>query len=197
MSNDDRRRFFRITDSLGVAYEVVDSNHSTAVNKETDGSTNSPIVDAGSVIKNHNKIIEEALAEVDKRDPHTAKAISQLNKKVDAILMMLELDNLISQKAEHSIEEASISASGIAFPVSENLAVGTSLSLDLILKPSKQQIKAMGKVIECESIADSEQFYLRVEFTEVDGKDRESLIQHIVQRQGALLRTLQGQVGDS
>jgi len=197
MSNDDRRRFFRITDFLGVAYKVVDSNHSIAVNNEIEGSTDTPVIEVGGVIKNHNKIIDEALAEVDKRDPHSAKAINQLNKKVDAILMMMELDNLIAHKAEHSIEEASISASGIAFPVSENLSVGSSLSLDLILKPSKQQIKAMGKVIECESITDSDQYYLRVEFTEVDGKDREGLIQHIVQRQGALLRTLQGQLGDS
>lgn len=104
--------------------------------------------------------------------------------------MMLELDSLITQRACHRVEEASISASGIAFPIAEKLNENTVLALDLLLRPSAKNITAIGRVISCESLSDDPLYYLRVEFTEMTTPDKETLIQHIVQRQGALLRSL-------
>lgn len=216
MSNvDNRRRFFRIVDSLGVAYRVVsekeiaESTNSAAKDEVSSESSQgageqeaSRFIDTYSLMNTYNQAIKDALGDLETAHPEAAIAIDHLNKKVDTILMMLELDSLMMQTAPHRVEQASISASGIAFPVDEQLAPNTCLALDLLLKPSIQHVTAIGKVIACDSLpsgstdSDDLPYYLRVEFTEMSHKDRESLIQHIVQRQGALLRALKNEMDD-
>ncbi|MFT5117640.1 MAG: hypothetical protein ACI9NY_001171 [Kiritimatiellia bacterium] len=187
-SGDNRRRFFRIIDALGVSYRVMSGKESTANSDEDEGAVQ--FVDTLSVMNDYNTLIQSSLEKIKTKDEHAAIAIEQLNKKVDTILMMLELDSLITQRACHRVEEASISASGIAFPIEESLQSNTYLALDLLLRPSSKHVNAVGKVIACDRLSAESLYYLRVEFTEMMDKDREILIQHIVQRQGTLLRAL-------
>ncbi|MFT5419713.1 MAG: hypothetical protein ACI9D5_000454 [Candidatus Endobugula sp.] len=187
-SGDNRRRFFRIIDALGVSYRVMSGKESTANSDEDEGAVQ--FVDTLSVMNDYNTLIQSSLEKIKTKDEHAAIAIEQLNKKVDTILMMLELDSLITQRACHRVEEASISASGIAFPIEESLQSNTYLALDLLLRPSSKHVNAVGKVIACDRLSAESLYYLRVEFTEMMEKDREILIQHIVQRQGTLLRAL-------
>jgi hypothetical protein len=193
---DNRRRFFRITDALGVSYKVMTETEMAANNEEGDDAVVRPFVDTFSVMKNYNDVLNTSLENIKTRDPDTATAIEQLNKKFDALLMMLELDSLITQRACHRVEEASISASGIAFPIEESLEPDVFLALDLLLRPSSKHVNVIGKVISCEKLTEDSHYYLRVEFTEMSDKDRETLIQHIVQRQGTLLRALKDEVDD-
>ncbi len=192
---DNRRRFFRIVDALGVSYRVMtDTEVGVQKNDEDADETDQQFVDTFSVMNGFNQSIQESLEKIESRDADTAKAIASINKKVDALLMMLELDSLITQRACHKVEEASISASGIAFPVEEPLDADVSLALDLLLRPSSKHVNAIGKVVSCEQLSDEPLYYLRVEFTEMTHKDKETLIQHIVQRQGALLRALRDEL---
>jgi hypothetical protein len=180
---DNRRRYFRIVDSLGVSYRVIDSG------KEGEGEPEKRI-DTLSVLNHHNTLIQEQLAVVKLQSPEIAKLANQLNQKIDAILMMMELDNIMSQHACHRVDQASISASGVAFPIEESLAPNTLIELDLLLRPSAKHVVAIGLVIACEPMSDTGSYYLRVEFDEMTDANRETLIQHIVQRQGVLLRAL-------
>ncbi|MGS2718790.1 PilZ domain-containing protein [Eionea flava] len=183
-SHDNRRRYFRIVDALGVSYRVI--------NDEDVENDSAKRIDTMSVLNHHNALIQEQIAVVEPDNPAVAKLAVQLNQKIDAILMMLELDNLMSQHACHRIDQASISASGIAFPVSESLAPNTLLELDLLLRPSAKHVVTLGQVIACDAMPEAGSYYLRVEFTEMTDSNRETLIQHIVQRQGVLLRALKG-----
>lgn len=198
MSNggDNRRRFFRIVDALGVSYQVIPQQQMDLQSADGDSEAKTPFVDTLSVMNNFNDVIQQSLEKIQVNDPETATAIEQLNKKVDALMMMLELDNLITQHACHRVEEASISASGVAFPVEELLEPNTSLALDLLLRPSAKHVNAIGRVISCDHLAEDSQYYLRVEFTEMEDKDKEVLIQHIVQRQGVLLRALKEEMDE-
>jgi hypothetical protein len=193
-NSDNRRHFFRIVDALGVSYRVITAAENGANND--DAEAEKQFVDTFSVMNNYNNLIQESLAQIEVRDPQTAMAIDQLNKKVDALLMMLELDSLITHRACHRVEEASISASGIAFPVGERLEANTLLALDLLLRPSSKHVNAVGRIISCDSMPEESLYYLRVEFTEMSDPDKETLIQHIVQRQGALLRALKAETED-
>lgn len=184
-SQDNRRRYFRIVDALGVSYRVINTND---VDDES-----AKRIDTMSVLNHHNTLIHEQIARVEPSNPDIAMLATQLNKKIDAILMMLELDNLMSQHACHRIDQASISASGIAFPINEPLAPNTLLELDLLLRPSAKHVVALGQVIACEEMSEPGNYYLRVDFTEMTEPNRETLIQHIVQRQGVLLRALKGE----
>lgn len=195
-NESNRRRFFRIVDALGVSYKVMTEAELAGGDKEDSEQVSRQFVDTFSVMKNYNNVLNEALEKIQPRDPDTATAIEQLNKKFDALLMMLELDSLITQRACHKVAEASISASGIAFPVEEKLEPNTFLALELLLRPSSKHVSAIGKVIACDTLSDDNVFYLRVEFIEMTLKDKEVLIQHIVQRQGALLRALKDEMGD-
>ena len=62
----------------------------------------------------------------------------------------------------------------------------------MLLRPSAKHVVTLGQVIECEEMSEAGTYYLRVEFTEMTEPNRETLIQHIVQRQGVLLRALKG-----
>jgi hypothetical protein len=180
---DNRRRYFRIVDSLGVSYRIIKPD------KNGDAKTEQSINTLG-LLNHHNTLIQTQLEAVAEKTPEIAELINQLNKKIDAILMVLELDNLMSQHACHRVDEASISASGIAFPIDEPLAPNDFIELDLLLRPSAKHVVAIGQIVSCERIPNDEAYYLRVEFTEMTDINRETLIQHIVQRQGVLLRTL-------
>jgi hypothetical protein len=189
-SSDNRRRFFRIVDALGVSYRVMTEKESTAKSDTGEDEGAAHFVDTLSVMNNYNTLIQASLEKIKTKDEHAAIAIEQLNKKVDTLLMMLELDSLITQRACHRLEEASISASGIAFPIEEHLQPNTCLALDLLLRPSSKHVNAVGNVVSCDRLSEESLYYLRVEFTAMTDKDKEVLIQHIVQRQGTLLRAL-------
>ncbi len=190
---DDRRRFFRITDAIGVAYEVIDE-------AETKASPNDPEVktelNIQALLNQHSEEINSIILALGNEQPLVAKAVAALNKKIDTLLQFSELDSLASHQHFQSVEEASISACGIAFPINESLDVGKKLNLTLYLKPSEENIHAVGQVIDCKHLIDNDH-YLRVEFTDMSDSYRESLIQHIVQRQGALLKSLREQLDDS
>ena len=189
--DDDRRRFFRITDAIGVAYELASD-----VNENTEGDTeNQEKIDVKGLLNQHNETINSLVSELKAEQPKAADAIDAINKKLDTLIHFFELDSLSSHQHFQKIEEASISACGIAFPINESLSVGENLKLTLYLQPSDEEVFALGKVVGCSNLGD-DSYYLRVEFVEMDDRDREGLIQHIVQRQGALLKSLREQLGD-
>ena len=181
--SDNRRRYFRIVDSLGVSYRLIESD------KKDDGDSEKNI-NTLSILNHHNTLIQSQLEAVESKAPEVAALVDLINKKIDALLMVLELDNLMSQHACHRVDEASISASGIAFPIDEPLAPNGLIEIDMLLRPSAKHVVAIGQIVSCERIPNDEAYYLRVEFTEMTDTNREILIQHIVQRQGVLLRTL-------
>lgn len=182
----DRRRFFRITDEIAIAYDIITD---TEINAEPQAGSNQPQLDWRSLVQEHNDTINGLLVSLKDQQPLAAQAIEAINKKIDAVLRSMEMHGLAYAGHFEVVEDASISACGIAFPVVEAMETGTHLNMTLSLKPSDQQVVAVGHVVECESQGD-DGYYLRVEFDEIEDADREKLIQHIVQRQGALLRSL-------
>ncbi|MFT7490436.1 MAG: hypothetical protein ACI80S_000017 [Pseudohongiellaceae bacterium] len=187
----NRRRFFRITDAIHVAYEIIDE----AATLETFAADhNETMIDAVAFINQHNESISQTLSELGESSPLAAKAITALNDKINTLLTLLELDNIIIHKKLQRVESASVSACGIAFPIADTIAAGTRLKLMMRLEPSNIKLNTIGCVIDCNVLG--EESYLRVEFVEMNDVDREHLIQHIMQRQGALLKSLREQVDD-
>jgi hypothetical protein len=185
----NRRRFFRITDAIHVAYEIIDEE-TTLESLEVDH--NEVMIDAIAIIEQHNEDISQTLSELGESAPIAAKAITALNDKIDTLLNLLELDNIIIQKKLQRVEAASVSACGIAFPIAETIAVGQKIRLMMRLESSNIKLNVIGCVVDCNELG--EEYYLRVEFVDMSDADREHLIQHIMQRQGVLLKSLRQQV---
>jgi len=193
MSNDDRRRFFRITDAIGVSYTLVADTEGIA---KDNPSPTEQSMNVQALLEAHSHEIKKALSDLESSHPLAADAITALDKKLDTVVTLMALDNLVDSKAAHSIQEASISACGIAFPVDEVLSPETKINLSLYLDTSGEQISAVGRVIDCQSLVEASTYYLRVEFVEMVDNEREKLIQHIIQRQGSLLKSLREQMDD-
>jgi len=190
MTNDDRRRFFRITDAIGVSYALIKDGQE---NSEEGVAPVEKGVNVNQLLESHNLAVQSALDDLESTSSVAANAIAALNKKLDIIVSLIGLDNLAAGMFKHSTQEASISACGIAFPVDESMSSDVKINLTLFLETSGEQVAAVGRVIDCQSLDEEGLYYLRVEFIEMKDNDREKLIQHIMQRQGTLLRSLKEQ----
>jgi c-di-GMP-binding flagellar brake protein YcgR len=187
--SDDRRRFFRIDDSIGVAYEVIDENDLVS-------QPNAPRqVDVFSLLNDLDKTITQELGELRLRDPKLAVLMDAFDRKLSAIVNQLEIDNELVQRLAYKVKEVNISACGMGLEVGEDLAKGTLLMIDLVLLPGNVNIFTYGRVVDAKTRVTEESddedeagFYVRLDFFGMSATDQELLIQHIVKRQGHLLR---------
>ena len=186
---DDRRRFFRINDAIGISYERLDEDASEIVEHVEES------ISVKELLEHHNVAISTALSQLEVAQPETATVIAELNRKMDTLLALFELDDLSGHSHFQQFQQASISACGVGFPAKENIEPDTLLKITLFLQPSGAEVMSQGKVISCHEV-EGESYYLRVEFTLIAETDRERLIQHIVQRQSSLLKALREQLED-
>lgn len=177
----ERRKYFRIIDEVDVSYQVVDGVEE--VNESM------VIVHSFEAINND---ITVSLAALGDTQPEMASSLRLLNKKLDMMIAVAELESTQAQLSAVQVDEVSLSACGIAFPAEENLANDTILDLSLFLHASDQRVSIRGQVVGCQSIeSDGDKKYcLRVEFIDVDEATRENLIHYMLERQRYLLRNL-------
>lgn len=175
----ERRRFFRINDRVGVAYRVL-SDEEAASRREREPRP----VDVLSLLSRYEHTIQTLLPELDAAP--LQQLLGALNDKINCVIAQLELDSRLVREVAHRVHEVNISACGMAFVAEEPIPAGKILSLDLILKPDGRHIASYGQVLGSE--AQDRGFYVRIEFLGLAPGDQELLIQHIVRRQGSLLR---------
>ena len=185
--NDERRRYFRINDTLGVAYRVL-----TPEEVKASGDTSNVPVNVFSLLANYDTVLNEQLTKLRVKSPELEQVFSSLNKKINCLINHLEMESRLVEQLAHKIREVNISACGIAFEAEGELRAGTNVSLDIVLQPSEMHIFTYGKVVGCEPSgpgSKSESYYVRINFYGMSNADQELLIQHIVQRQTTLLRS--------
>lgn len=183
--NDERRRFFRITDTVGVAYRILSPEE---VNAQSDG-VDSPS-STFSLLTNYDAVIDNLLKQIHDQYPLIEEALFTINKKLNCVINQLELDNQLVERLAHRVQEVNISACGMGFVADQNIAVGQTLNLDIALQPDNAHIFTFGTVVNSEPVNDGDECYLRVNFHGMKPEDQETLIQHVVQRQSVVLRHL-------
>lgn len=186
MGGVDRRRFFRINDNVGVHYRQLDESelgqHLESLVRPTDTIT---------LLSDYNKQIETLMAQLLIKDPLVGELMGVMNKKVDCVIQQLELETRLTQNLAHKVQEVNISACGMALLLEENLGKGAVLDLELMLLPGRYLLHCHGVVVDsAPSNSDEGGFHTRVDFSGMSSEDQELLIQHIVKRQGALLKAL-------
>lgn len=181
LREDERRKYFRIIDEVDVNYRIVDA---------VEEDDQSHVISHG--FEEINNDIKATLDNLEAEQPQLAKSLLLLNKKLDMMIAVSELENAQAQLAAYQLDEVSLSACGIAFPTDEALSNDTLLDLSLYLHASEQQVAIRGQVVECQSIESDEgsKYCLRVEFVDVDETTRENLIQYVLERQRFLLKNL-------
>ena len=188
--SDERRRYFRIDESMGVAYRVLGAEEAKIFAEQT--RERGHLVDFAA---NFDNRIQTLLDTCKIESPIAAELADLINKKLNFVIHQLDIDAELMQKVAYTLRQVNVSACGLACHIDEPLQAGAVLQMDLVLSPGDLHIVTMAKVIACEAAQDQNKdqnegpvYFLRVEFEEIHHNDQELLIQHIVKQQSLQLK---------
>ena len=182
----ERRRYFRIEDTVLIHLEVLTSNE--LAQKETElKRINLRMPKQLSDTENELQLL---IAKLRIQNPQFAEAIELLNVKFN-ILKQLQPERFVrGDGLEESAREVSISACGIAFESQTFLEVDRMVYLDITLLPTDTHIMTLAKVVGCDAVTGEKvdnSWSLRLDYYNMPLEDEELLVQHIVRRQGRLI----------
>lgn len=188
-SNPERRKYYRINDVILLRYEVLaeDPGDSNPASGES-----SLEVSTGTLLAEIDRELNQTINAVWQDQPAVAQALGLLNRKISVIAAQaLEYEHTNVQSYDDTM--VNLSGCGIAFAAREDLTPSTRLRLSVILRPSQVTLSIAGTVIESEERLSSASmpYWIRVDFDD-DAMAQEQLIQHVVQKQGALLSETAG-----
>jgi len=186
MLRDDRRRYFRINDWVGLSFRAIDMAEEMDIQHDVENLE----IDATHVLKSLDKELSATLNTLWKSSPTVASAIALISKKIDIIAAEVGLD-YSGLKGEEATTRVNISACGIAFESSERFVIGQKLDMRLTLKPHNSTVTVIGQVIAIERTDEgsAEPYLVRNNFDKVNTSVQEELIQHIVKRQSRQIAT--------
>ncbi len=167
MTDDERRRYFRIYDDFRVCYRIAaDLDHAPSVDVASDVHRLKLLI---SRISGVSQDVADALAIIDKR--------------------LLALEGGLPSDNESTAQGVNISACGLAFVTTEQLALGTPLDITLYFDRVSLVLNAVGRVVGSElAVAHPNAFMMRADFERMSPDEQELLIQYVLRRQGEQLR---------
>jgi hypothetical protein len=181
----ERRRYFRVEDSVHLEYRVLGADEYAALREAP------PASDEADVTLQLRALSSQAgalLAGVRKDLPDVANYLAILDRKVELLARAL-----VGRRFAGALQPdtpVDVSAGGIAFAIAEPLARGTPVQVRIVFFPSHLCIQAIGEVVHCEAnAADANRAYhVGIEFTAIAEMARDALVRHTLERQSALLR---------
>ncbi len=180
---DERRRYFRINDTIGITYHVL-KGEELSVSK----GVHAP--DILELVSKQDQRIEQLLLEIAEDNPKVAELVTVFNQKIERIVTQLVIESNLVDRIAHRIKEANISACGVAFHNHEGISEGARLKMELTLYPSEKIVTVQAIVVDCEPEGD--EWYWRVDFYDMSETLQEVLIQHVVVSQGHQLKKMRG-----
>ncbi len=183
--NDERRRYFRISDTVGISYHVIEGVDEGSPNKTKEVAT-----DVLDLVSRQDQQIEKLLIEVGESHPKVAELVTVFNQKLERIVSQLVIESRLVGRLAHRVKEANLSACGLAFHNDEKLSEGTRLKMELMLYPEEKSITVNGIVVGCD--AEGPEWYLRVDFYGLSENMQELMIQHVVKSQSQQLKKTRG-----
>jgi len=173
MTEKERRRFFRIDDTVAIKTETIPPN-------QLDDRLNNFWTNHHefSIRNEFNHKLDQHAADliaIKNQHPSIARYLTVLQKQVDLLSENILPDDALNGSSERSVN---ISAQGISFLSTEAISKGEVVEISLQLLPKKQRIVVFAKIIRCDK-ADDFQYKLTVDFEHIHEADREILIKHI------------------
>lgn len=176
---DERRRYFRIEDNIGVRYELlrdeeVADRQAALFRGEFEGNNQ---------LHSAERQLQLLIDKLRVQNPEFAEAIHLLNTKFNALK-----DDLPSQRElRPTVTRASISACGVSFDVDEQFRPGDKMYFDITLLPTDLHVHTIAQVVHCKPTENPHEWNLSVDFLGLSEVNEELMVQHIVKRQGRLL----------
>ena len=180
--SEERRRYFRITDRIFLAVRKL---------TEQDASE-FYLVNDDNIRENIQSIDNQLTLALDKirpGSPAVAEVVELLNRKIRCVMESInDLDISTPNNAE--LIEVNLSACGMSFPSDEEFDLEIPIEVDMWLPASDWRVKVLGYISGCEyQEGEKKPYLIRVDFRNIEYNTQEILIQHLVRRQGQLIKS--------
>ena len=178
---EDRRRFFRIDDVVGLRYRVLGAGLSRQ--REQQQAWREEFDTLGTQLgANISKLRRE--------QPGLAEALNLLGKQMCLLMRhsnaVDDVESLGYEWPDYHNTTVNISASGIAFLVDQPYSPGVLLSLDFLLRPADWQLQLVGQVVACDAVLAG--WYLRLTYQDIAASDQDLLVRHVLVQQSQQLK---------
>ena len=184
----ERRRFFRIEDTVNLFYKVIDEKTVAAISYVSDDVlSNCSLVAALDVLSQEARIIAPRL---ERTEPEMYEYLKIMDAKINLIAQAVMMQG--NDFSEHNSRNVNLSASGLAFEAEDAIEVGTFLEVKIMLTSCMAVIIAYAKVIYCKQNEQGGNFpyFIGVNYVNMKDDDRELLIKHVVKKQMQQIREI-------
>ncbi len=181
----ENRNAFRIDDNIQLSLHIIPDN------KIEDALKTYPENNAELQLLNNFSDTSKALTDqfvlLRRRYPEVAKYLKILDDKINILAKkQFSASSIVPGLKWHQVN---ISAGGLRFSYDKQLQINTYLELRLQLSQISNYIMAYGKIVRCEQNNETgEHFLISVEFTHINVEDRETIHQHVRDKEIRLIR---------
>ncbi len=188
----DRRRFFRIEDTVNLFYKIIDEQAISSLSHVSDNVLSAcSLASALEVLSQEARIIA---FRIERSNPEVFEYLKIMDNKIDLVAQAVMLQG--NDFAEHNSRNVNLSATGIAFEAEEEIKPGSYLEIKLMLTSCMAVIVAYARVVYCKKRDNKDYpFFVGVEYVNLKDDDRELLIKHVVKKQMEQIR--EGKLVDS
>lgn len=182
--SDDRRHFFRITDSVNLSYRLVDEQQTKqSLQAKSSLLENCSLSSALELIAEESAVLHQKL---EKLHSDFADYLKLLDIKIDLIAQAVLALSPNEEVSANETRNANVSVSGIGFESSEMLSVGQFLEIKMLLVHSTIVIVTYAKIIHCEKNPDSQSpypYFIGVNYVNMRENDGDILSKHVAKKQ--------------
>lgn len=184
-SGADRRRFFRIADTVSLRFRAL-----TSAEKQL-WLENELNLEPDQEARALNAEISTELERLKQYSPELSTIAGLLNQKLDQLSESASISLDAGFKHDYRTMNVSLSACGIGFPVAEPLDTDVILLVDILMATDNKRVLVTGRVIGCDTLSipgpHGHKYMSRVNFERVEENLSEELIQYILQQQRRIL----------
>lgn len=189
-SADDRRRYFRIDDTIRLTYRTVSQEELEKGARQLEEGVVEQFTVMSSLTTLNTQMAVH-MRRIQNKDPDVALYLKALDQKIE-ILAQAVVSQETALLTQHG-QPVNLSAGGMSLDVVEPVTPGQMLELKMLLLPSFTGLVTYAEVIRCddspeEARAAGFKQRLHLEFVHMREQDQDLLIKHILRRQGDQLR---------
>ncbi|MDJ0861216.1 MAG: PilZ domain-containing protein [Gammaproteobacteria bacterium] len=185
----ERRRYFRVEDRIILQHRpLADDERGPLVEELRDHSQSRHLL--ASSFASTSQQMQGVLRKVQEREPDVALYLQALNEKIDLLARQLALET--TELSKQPPRWVDISAAGLCFEAPDPIQIGQLVELKMLLAPSFDYVRAIGRVVRCAEADRGTLFRVAVDFDYLRDDDRELLVQHVLRKQTSVLREQRG-----
>ena len=187
-SSQERRRYFRVTDLVGLRYQFLSQDEQALAIQARPSSRKDLLAQID------NEVLA-GMALIQSSQPEVHRLLDLLNQKINLALGNEETAGVIDG-ADGNICSVNLSACGLAFPAKNAATLNQYISLELTLYPNNIRLTLLAAVISTDRYEDESErnkYIIRADFVDISDANQEVLVQHVIKRQAMQLKQQRGE----